>query len=399
MKILILSQYFWPENFKINNLSEYLSRRHDVEILTSIPNYPHGYILKNFAKNPNKFDFYKKMKIYRAPQITRGKGSIIRIFFNYMSFFITSFITSFFLKKKYDLIFVFATSPIFVALIGIFISRLNKSKTIIWVLDLWPEILKELKIIKSLLIIKIIKKIVKYIYLKSDIILAQSNSFRKTIQTELPKNQKHKVFFFPSWADDIKIIHKKPLLKKNFLSILYVGNIGQAQNLENLVFATQLIKSHVNLKWTIIGDGRKKDSFINLINKYELQKYFSILPFKSHKHLHKNFYLSDCCYLSLQKGKILNSTIPAKLQTYMKLGKPILASIGGEVKNIIEKANCGLVSAPNNHIHLAKNIKYFAKMSNAKLNKFGMNSKLFYKNNFAQEKTLRNLDFIIKNYI
>jgi hypothetical protein len=90
---------------------------------------------------------------------------------------------------------------------------------------------------------------------------------------------------------------------------------------------------------------------------------------------------------------------PAKLQTYMKLGKPILASIGGEVKNIIEKANCGLVSAPNNHIHLAKNIKYFAKMSNAKLNKFGMNSKLFYKNNFAQEKTLRNLDFIIKNYI
>ena len=100
MKILILSQYFWPENFKINNLSEYLSRRHNVEILTSIPNYPHGYIFKNFVKNPKKFDFYKKMKIYRAPQITRGKGSIIRIFFNYISFFIASFITSFFLKKK-----------------------------------------------------------------------------------------------------------------------------------------------------------------------------------------------------------------------------------------------------------------------------------------------------------
>jgi len=131
MRILILSQYFWPENFKINNLSEHLSKKHDVEILTSIPNYPYGYVFQNFRKDPKKFNFYKKMKIYRVPQITRGKGSKKRLFFNYISFIIKSFFRSFFFKKKYDLIFVFGTSPIFVALIGIFLSKLHKSKSII----------------------------------------------------------------------------------------------------------------------------------------------------------------------------------------------------------------------------------------------------------------------------
>jgi len=397
MRILILSQYFWPENFKINNISEYLSKRHNVEVLTSVPNYPYGHVFKNFQNKPNNFNYYKKIKIYRVPQITRGKGSVTRLFFNYISFLITSFLTSFFLKKKYDLIFVFATSPIFVALIGIFISKLNKSKTIIWVLDLWPEILKELKIIKSSFIIKIIKKIVKYIYLKSDVILAQSNSFRKIIQKELPQNQKHKVFLFPSWADNIKVMPKKNFSKKKFLSILYVGNIGQAQNLENLIFATQLIKPYIKFKWTIIGDGRKKDNFVSLVKNYSLQKFFNILPFQNYKYLSKHFNSCDCCYLSLQNGKILNSTIPAKLQTYMSLGKPILASITGEGKSIIEKANCGLVSSPNNHIHLAKNITDLAKMSKAKLKKLGINSKFFYDNNFTQKKTLQNLDTIIKN--
>ena len=398
MKILILSQYFWPENFKINNISEHLSKNHYVEVLTSIPNYPYGNVFKNFRKKPNNFNFYKKIKIYRVPQITRGKGSVTRLCLNYISFFITSFLKSFFLKKKYDLVFVFATSPIFVVLVGIFISKLNKSKTIIWVLDLWPEILKELKIIKSLLIIRIIKKIVKYVYLKSDIILAQSSSFRKIIKKELPTNEKRKVFLFPSWADDIKIAGKKKSSKKNFLSILYVGNIGQAQNLENLIFATLMIKSHVKLKWTIIGDGRKKEDFVSLVNKYSLQKYFNILPFINYKYLCKYFYSCDCCYLSLKAGKFLNSTIPAKLQTYMSLGKPILASISGEGKNIIKKANCGLVAPPNNYKLLAKNIMDLAQMSEEKLKKFGINSKLFYDNNFTQEKVLKRLDKIINNY-
>jgi len=264
---------------------------------------------------------------------------------------------------------------------------------------LWPEILRELKLIKSSLVIGIIKKIVKFIYLKTDIILAQSNSFKKIIQKELPKDQKYKVFLFPSWADDIKKIQKKPYSKKKYLSILYVGNIGHAQNLENLVLATELVKSKINIKWTIIGDGRKKEHFVSLVNKHSLQKYFSILPFRNYKYLYKNFYSCDCCYLSLQKGKILNSTIPAKLQTYMNLGKPILASIAGEGKSIIVKANCGLVSPPNNHIHLAKNITNLAKMSNAKLQQLGRNSKLFYKNNFNQKKILNSLDEVIKNYV
>lgn len=399
MRILIFSQYFWPENFKINKISEYLSKKHDVEILTSIPNYPYGYIFKNFRKNPIKFNYYKKMRIYRVPQITRGKGSKIRLLFNYISFIVSSFFLTFFLKKKYDLIFIFAPSPIFIALVGIFIAKLHKSKSIIWVLDLWPEILRELKIIKSSFLINIINKIVKFIYLKMDVILAQSNSFKKIIQNSLPKNEKKKVYFFPSWADDITKILKKKTINKKCLSVLYLGNIGQAQNLENLLYAVKLVKSKINLKCTIIGDGRKKNEFVSILKKNSLEKYFDILPFKNHKYLHKFFFNSDCCYLSLQKGKILNSTIPAKLQTYMKLEMPILASIDGEAKDIIKKAKCGLVSPANNHVLLAQNILAFSRMSNKQLKLFGNNSKIFYDKNFSQKKTLSNLNSIISAVI
>lgn len=399
MRILILSQYFWPENFKINKISEHLSKKHDVEVLTSIPNYPYGHIFKNFRKQPKKFNYYGKIRVYRVPQITRGKGSKLRLLLNYTSFIVSSFFFTFLLKKKYDLIFVFAPSPIFIALVGIFIARLHKSKLIIWVLDLWPEILRELKIIKSSFLINIIHKIVKFIYLKTNIILAQSNSFKKIIQKHLPKNEKQKVYLFPSWADDIKKIFKKKTINKKCLSVLYLGNIGQAQNLENLINAIKLVKSKINIKCTIIGDGRKKNEFVSLVKKYALEKYFDILPFRNYKYLDKFFSNSHCCYLSLQKGKILNSTIPAKLQTYMKLEMPILASIDGESRNIIKKANCGLVSPANNYVLLAKNIITFSKMGHKQLKFFGNNSKIFYEKNFSQEKILNNLSTIIKTTV
>ena len=167
MRILVVSQYFWPENFRINDLvKEWKKNNIEVEILTGIPNYPSGNVFENYKNNKNKFNFFEGAKIYRVPLSLRGDGSRIKIFFNYLTFFLSASLFAFFKlrKKNYDIIFTFGTSPVTVSLIGIFLSKFTNSKNVIWLLDLWPNILAELKIINNNNIVyKMIKKIVKYI--------------------------------------------------------------------------------------------------------------------------------------------------------------------------------------------------------------------------------------------
>ena len=180
MRILIVSQYFWPENFRINEISDFLITKNiEVDVLTGYPNYPEGQIFKDFKDDPEKFNTLHGAKIYRVPITARRSGSLFNLFFNYSSFLLSS-ITIGFLKlrkKKYDYIITFGTSPITVALTSLFFSKVKKSKTIIWVLDLWPDILNDLNIIKNKTLLYILKKITNFTYKKHDIILAQSKSF------------------------------------------------------------------------------------------------------------------------------------------------------------------------------------------------------------------------------
>ena len=162
MRILIVSQYFWPENFRINEISDFLIKENfEVDVLTGSPNYPEGKVFKDFKQNPIKYNSLNGAKIYRVPIITRGSSSPFNLFLNYSSFLFSS-ITFGFLKlrkKKYDYIITFGTSPITVALTSLFFSKIKKAKTIIWVLDLWPDILDDLNIIKNKSILYILKKI------------------------------------------------------------------------------------------------------------------------------------------------------------------------------------------------------------------------------------------------
>ena len=199
MKILIVSQYFWPEYFRVNDLVIELKKKNvEIEILTSYPNYPSGKIFEEFKKNPNQYSQFEGCKIYRVPQITRGKGTLTILTFNYLSFVISSLFYSLFYlrKKKYDYVFTFATSPIIVAITSIIVSRLNNSKHILWVLDLWPNVLDDLNIFKkNSLIYKLCERLVKYIYKNTFLILCQSLTYKKKInQFFLVKN------FFPLLA-------------------------------------------------------------------------------------------------------------------------------------------------------------------------------------------------------
>ena len=198
MKILFFTQYFWPENFRINELVRFLSKKKSL-VLTSYPSYPRK---KKFDKTiylRKKF-FSKNCEIKRVPVYLRNNTNL-SIILNYITFFFSSFVIGFFkiIKKKFDLIFVFCPFPILNAIPAILFKKLFKKKIVIWVLDLWPDTIVDLKLVNNKISIWIMKSLVIYIYNNSDLILAQSKAMRNSIS----KLTKSKCVYFPSWSEEI----------------------------------------------------------------------------------------------------------------------------------------------------------------------------------------------------
>ncbi len=390
MKYLVISQYFWPENFKINDIVGELSRYNSVDVVTSYPNYPTGEIFKHFKNNKKKYNKYLGAKIYRVPQISRGAGSKSRILLNYLSFlFFLLILSPKFYFKKYDKIFVFAPSPVLVGLIALIISKFNNAKSYIWVLDLWPDILKELNIIRSNFVLRLLNFTINFMYKKFDIILVQSKSFKKIIEKKI--ENKKKIVYFPSWTDDVGFKKKKFQTDNKQINILFTGNLGYAQNLSiTFEVSKMLLKNKVkNFKWIFVGDGRYKKNFRKLVKENDLDDFFDFYKHQKIENLKKFYKKSNICFISLKSGKVLNSTIPAKLQTYMSIGMPILGSISGETNEIIKKSKCGLVSDSEDKLNLFKNIKKIINVRGLKLKNMSNNSLNYYMKNFNKKNALK----------
>ena len=392
MKILIVSQYFWPENFRINDLTEhFIKKGNQVEVLTGKPNYPIGKLFQNYKKNSEKFRNYKGAKIHRIPMLLRGSGSKIELFFNYFSFLISALFYSYnkLRKKKYDLIITFGTSPLTVHFIAIFISYFTRSKLILWVLDLWPDIVYELNIIKSKFVKKILNVFVNFIYRSTDIILAQSTFYKEEIE-KLTSNKVIKLFY--SWPENINYKEKKyskdiKINKKN-LNIMFTGNIGEYQNFDEILKGINLNKS-LNINWIFIGSGRGLENF----KKKVLDQNIDNVIFKPNcplKKIPEYVNHADVLLVSLKGGKVGLGTIPGKVQTYLKFKKPILCHAGGLINTFIKQNNYGLVSKPGDIKLFSNNVKKLYKLKKDNKLNHTFNKKDFY--DFSKKKNFKIID-------
>ena len=359
MKILVITQYFWPETFRVNDIVKYLKdNNYDVDVLTGFPNYPEGNLYEEFKTNREKFNNYNGASIFRVPLFLRRDASKLNLFLNYISFVISSIIFGFILlrKKNYDIVFSFATSPLTSSIPAIFFSKIKSCRSFIWVLDVWPDILKELKIINNVFIYKIISNISKFIYNKFDYILVQSNSFKQIIKKYTSNNNN---FYFPAWAEDIEnyAINKIEYNDDKSFKIVFTGNIGEAQNFDNVIEAAKILKDHEDLKWIIVGTGREIENISKIIKKENINNIY----LEGKKNINEISYyhsIADVLFISLKSGEAISSTIPGKLQTYLQSNKFILGMISGESKKIIEESGMGCCVDPNSPIDLVKKILY-----------------------------------------
>jgi Glycosyltransferase len=386
LRILLVTQYFYPENFKSNDIAFELSKRgYKLTVLTGIPNYPAGSFFKGYGVFQKRRERIHGVKVIRALLFPRGKGGGIRIALNYLSWAIfASFHACFHACfHTYDAVIVHAPSPITQGIPALIIKKLRKTPLYLWVLDLWPESLVAAGGITNKTILGIFTKLVKLLYSHSSKILIASQGFKHSILDK--GDYANKLIYFPNWAEDVfSHTHTSlpiPNLPLGFL-VMFAGNIGEAQDLESMMQCAMLLKARKDIKFIFVGNGRKKpwlDAYITQNGLHETVYALGQHPLEIMPAL---FQKADLLLLALKDAPIFSLTIPSKLQAYMASGRPIVAMLNGNGAQLIADSGCGKAVAAGDYSELAEVILSMTSKSVHERKEIGAKGRAYFLHNF-----------------
>jgi len=401
VRLLVVTQYFWPENFRINDLvSELVKRGHQVTVLTGKPNYPEGKVFPDFAANPKAYKNFNGVSIIRVPMFSRGTGSFSLVL-NYLSFALSASLLSPILLRGiyFDAIFTYQLSPITVGIPAALIRAIKKAPLVFWVLDLWPETIEALDITRSNLILKPLKMLVRGIYKHCDLILAQSKSFIHKIR-QYAGDSAH-IEYFPSWSDvsftsDSEVAAPEVPILPNSFNIMFTGNIGEAQDFPAILKAAAILKNHENIRWLIVGSGRDGNWVEGEIKKQGLTDRVILLGRYPVERMPSFIKHADALLVSLKKEPIFSMTIPGKLQSYLAAGRPILAMLDGEGGKIIKDSGAGMACPSGDFVALAESALKLSKISLEERRSMGEKAIAIGLAEFDRDKLIGNLEAWLK---
>ncbi|CAA9203654.1 hypothetical protein FLA105534_04834 [Flavobacterium bizetiae] len=400
MKILLVTQYFFPENFKSNDIAFELAKKgHEVTVLTGLPNYPEGKIHHSYGLFKRRNEIINGVRVIRTLLIPRGKGGGVRLFLNYISWAFFASFRAFTLafQKKFDVILVHEPSPITQGFPAIVVKKIQRIPVQFWVLDLWPESLTSAGGINNKIVLSFFTKIVQYIYNNSDKILISSNGFKESILTK--GNYEEKLVYFPNWAEDSILNGNSnfviPELPNGF-KILFAGNIGVAQDVDSIIKSALILKDKLDIHFVFVGDGRSKKQLEDFVSENKLNNTVHFLGRFPIEAMKTFFTKSDVLLVSLKDELIFNLTVPAKLQAYLCTKKPVLGMLNGEGATIINEASCGFSVNAGDAEGLAKEIIRLYEMGKEERDLLGQNGFKYFEENFTMTKCINNLESILK---
>lgn len=401
-RILVVTQYIYPENFKSNELAFELAKRgHHIDVLTGIPNYPEGIYYKGYGLLKKRVEHKDGVTFYRCIQTPRGRmASGLGLACNYMSFvfFATLWVFFFFAwKKRYDAIITHEPSPITQLIPAIILGKIRKVPVYSWIMDIWPDAMKNSvseKMYKR--IAPILTSITEWTYKNSHKILITSKGFEELI---CRRNDYHnKIVYYPNWSIDLKGIpadYPIPSLPKGF-KIMLAGNLGEAQNLDAIGEAMVLLKDMPELKWIFVGDGSWKKWLDDFIIEYQLQDTAFTLGRYPGEAMATFYQQANAMLITLRGGFIdLDMTVPARMQSYMSAGRPVLGMIGPGVQGLIKEADCGYAVAPGDFEALANVIRNIVLKDKQEFEIKGRNGRKFFEQHFMLEDCISHIENII----
>ena len=402
-RVLLVTQYFYPEGFKSNDIAfELVKRGYEVDALVSIPNYPKGKYFDGYGLFNRRIEVVNGVNVYRAFQIPRGKGGL-RLMLTYISYVVSAVMWVLFFfawKRKYDAIIVHQTSPIFQAIPAILLKKIRKSPVYTWVLDIWPDAMKSGGDIKNQRLLDIVDKVVVWVYRNSDKILISSKRFVESI---CPKgNFEDKIVYFPNWSDDVLLMpdvdnaESLPKLPEGF-RIMIAGNLGTAQSLDCVAEAMVYLKDIPDVKWVFVGDGSRKEWLESFIQDNGLQSHAMCVGRFPASYMPYFYKQASAMLVTLRPGfPHLGMVVPARVQSYMSAGRPILGMLGNGGADVIAEADCGYAVPAGDAKAFASLVRTIVLTDRVAFEAKGKNGRDFYLKNFTKKHCIDNLCKIIE---
>ncbi|MBA5960657.1 glycosyltransferase [Pseudomonas lactis] len=404
LNILVVTQYFWPENMRINDLvRDFSDKGHHVTVLTGLPNYPEGSIYREYRAAPKKFSEYAGAKVVRVPLIPRGKRSVSLIL-NYASFFIVASVLGPWKLRaeRYDAVFVYAVSPIMAAIPALVIGRIKRAPVFIWVLDLWPETLRAVGVVHNPKLLGCVGRVVSWIYNRADYLLLQSHGFLENVKKYCTKDiVEERLVYFPSWAEDDFSSTKQRasvLLERDdsVFTVLFAGNLGESQDFPAILEAAQSLAGTVPIRWVIVGDGRMSEWLTHEVSARKMDNVLLLgrYPLEEMPGL---FACADALLVSLKTNDVFEKTIPGKVQAYLASGKPILGMINGEAARVIEESGAGLCCPSGDSRALANITSKLAAFDGEQQKQMGASGRQYYLENYSKPTLLARLEQLFRD--
>src|SRR5438067_2214049 len=359
MKLLILSQYFWPENFRINDVVEGLTERgHAVTVYTGLPNYPGGRYFDGYGVRGPLHERHKSAEVRRAPLIARGSGGGLQLAINFFSHaFFATLLAPWLARGRFDAILVYEPSPMTIGIPARALRALKRAPLLFWVQDLWPESLSATGAVKNGALLGLVDRLIKWIYRGCDRVLVQSEAFIPSVEAHgVPRGR---IRYLPNSAENFyRRVAPQPTdaeareLPSGF-RVMYAGNIGAAQDFPTILAAAELLKHEARIQWIVLGEGRMRSWVEEEVRRRGLQASVHLLGQHPPERMPRYFAHADVLLATLRREPIFAYTIPSKIQAYLACGKPVIAALEGEGGRIIRDAGAGWVVPPENPKALA----------------------------------------------
>lgn len=403
VRLLIVSQYFWPESFRVNDLVEGLrARGHEVTVLTGLPNYPEGAIFPDYRARPGDFAAYHGAEVVRVPVTPRGKG-YLTLALNYLCFVVSgSILGPWKLRgRSFDAIFVCQLSPITSALPALILRRLKRAPVLMWVLDLWPGSLSATGGGRIGWLVRwltpLLGRLVSFVYARCDRILIPSRGFSDNILRYAGSTDR--VRYFPNWIEPVYAdgAEAHPLASeltpfRDTFNVMFAGNVGEAQDMMTVLAAAESVRDLEDVRWLIVGDGRALPELRAEIDRRGLGQRVVLLGRHPTERMPAFFNGADAMLVSLRPDPFMSLTIPGKVQSYMAAGIPILAMLDGEGARVVTESGGGLAAAAGDAAGLAANLRRLHGQSSDQRKAMGQRGRRYAETAFDRDTLFTHLE-------
>lgn len=404
MKILIISQWFYPEpDLKGLTFAKELKRQgHEVQALTGFPNYPGGKIYPGYKIKLLQRENIQGVDVIRVPLYPSHDSSGLKRIMNYLTFAFSAAILGSLLVKKADVMYVYHP-PATIAIPAVVIKYLRGIPMVYDIQDLWPDTLKATGMFNNSLGLKLVSSYCNMTYKLMDRILVLSPGFKRILKQRGVKDNKIHVVY--NWSNDITIPKdSEDKLKEEFgfsgkFTVLFAGTMGKAQALDSVLFAAErLQKTNPQIQFAFIGGGIEVENLKRIASEMELRN-IVFLKRVPPQNVGRVLKAADILLVHLRKDPLFEITIPSKTQAYLMIGKPILMCVDGDAKILIEKSGAGKYCEPENHFEISTKVLEFYKMSKEDLNAMGKNGKVYYENNLSLKVGTQKISSIFNSVV